>query len=78
LYGPRISGWEGNKVSASFLTKVFGPPAALVVLGGVPGVGGVPYSGHGGLVWPLLPLCLPYIVLVLAFNNLENACRRKI
>jgi hypothetical protein len=51
-----------------FLTKVFGPPVALLVLGCLPGVGGALYSGHGGLVWPLLPLCLPYIVLLLAIN----------
>lgn len=34
----------------------------------VPGVSGVLYSGHGGVAWLLLPLCLPYIVLLLAID----------
>jgi len=53
-------------VGAKFLAKVFGVPVALLVLGCVPGVSLVLYSGHGGLAWLLLPLCFPYIVAMLA------------
>jgi hypothetical protein len=55
-------------VSAKFLAKVFVVPVALLVLGCVPGVSLVLYSGHGGLAWLLLPLCFPYIVVMLAIR----------
>lgn len=55
-------------MSVRFLAKVFGPPVALLVLGCVPGVSSVLYSGHGGLAWLLLPLCLPFIVVMLAIR----------
>lgn len=53
-------------MSAKFLAQVFGAPVALLVLGCVPRVSLLLYSGHGGLAWLLLPLCLPYIVVMLA------------
>jgi hypothetical protein len=55
-------------LSAKFLAKVFGVPVALLVLGCVPGVSLLLYSGHGGLAWLLLPLCFPYIVAMLAIK----------
>jgi hypothetical protein len=55
-------------LSAIFLAKVFGVPLALLVVGCVPGVSLVHYSGHGGLAWLLLPLCFPYIVVMLAIK----------
>ena len=55
-------------MSAKFLAKVFGAPVALLVLGCVPGVSLFLYSGHGGLAWLLLPLCFPYIALMLAIK----------
>lgn len=51
-----------------FLAKVFAPPVGLLALGCVPGASSALYSGHGGLAWLLLPLCLPYIVVMLAFK----------
>src|SRR4029077_11043296 len=62
----RNSGWRGSKLNAKFLPKVFGMPVALLVLGCVPGVSLLLYSGHGGLAWLLLPLGFPYIVVMLA------------
>lgn len=55
-------------MGAKFLAKVFGVPVALLALGCVPGVSLVLYSGHGGPAWLLLPLCLPYIVVMLAIK----------
>jgi hypothetical protein len=56
-------------LSAKFLAKVFGVPVALLILGCVPGASLVLYSRHGGLGWLLLPLCFPYIALMLAIEN---------
>jgi hypothetical protein len=55
-------------VNARFLAKVFAPPVALLALGRVPEVSSVLYGGHGGLAWLLLPLCLPYIAVMLAIK----------
>jgi hypothetical protein len=55
-------------LSARFLAKVFSVPLALLILGCVPGVSSILYSGHCGRAWLLLPLCFPYIVLMLAIK----------
>jgi hypothetical protein len=53
-------------MEAKFLARAVDEPLAIILLGCVPYVGRFFYSGHGGLAWLLLPLCLPYIVVRLS------------
>src|ERR1700731_185590 len=77
LSGPYISGWQGIKLNVKFLAKVFSVPVALLILGCVPGISLVLYSGHAGLAWLLQPLCFPFIVLMLAVKICKLAAEEK-
>jgi hypothetical protein len=55
-------------MSARFLAIVFSVPLPQLILGSVPGVSSILYCGHGGLAWLLLPICFPYIVVMLAIK----------
>ena len=38
-------------------------PVGLLILGCIPGVSWLVWSGHGGFGWILLPVCFPYVIL---------------
>ena len=44
------------------------PPLWLLLLGVLPGSRFLLFSGHGGIGWLILPLCLPYVALMLALR----------
>jgi hypothetical protein len=45
------------------LLHVFGLPLAILILGCIPVLNVMLYSGHGGPFWLLLPFCFPYILI---------------
>lgn len=50
------------------LFRVFGLPLAVLILGCIPVLNVLLYSGHGGPFWLLLPFCFPYILIRLFFE----------
>jgi hypothetical protein len=48
--------------------RVFLFPLIVFGLGCIPGLNALLYSGHGGIFWLILPLCFPYIVILLGFE----------
>ncbi|SRR6266566_3963484 len=62
--------------------RVYGFPAAMVLIGLVPVVNAFAYSGHGGPAWLALPLTFPYVLLRLGLayfrsNPLDRARVRR-
>jgi len=53
-------------MTRSLYLSVLAFPVSVLLLGCVPGLSWLVWSGHGGFGWLLLPLCFPYILIRLA------------
>lgn len=55
------------------------PPFVLILLGVVPGINFVLYTGHGGFGWLFLYLCLPYVLITptLRIRRCERSYRQR-
>jgi hypothetical protein len=59
---------SAHKSAGPSYVAILLPPVVLILLGVVPGVNLFLYTGHGGLGWILVYLCLPYVVFGLALR----------
>ena len=62
---------RGYILTKKSLLRVFALPSGILILGCIPVLNVILYSGHGGPFWLLLPLCFPYI-LVRLFIDLRR------
>jgi Predicted membrane protein (DUF2207) len=71
---------SGNSPSPSFwreIMMVYGFPMVMFALAIIPGLN-FTYSGHGGISWFFVPLCLPWVIARILFKiakGSETSCR---